>query len=203
VIKDFHFESLQEIVKPLCLRIRPKSAMVFTLKIAGTKIPGTIALIQDKWKVLVPQMPFSYTFLDRNFSNLYQSQDRFGKLFFYFAVLAILISCLGLLGLASYSTLQRTREIGIRKVLGATVPMIVNMLSKEFLLLVAIAAVFAFPLAWFGMHTWLQNFAYRINIDCGIFVTAGIIAYAIAITTVSFQAIKAALANPVKSLRSE
>jgi putative ABC transport system permease protein len=124
-------------------------------------------------------------------------------LFLYFAVLAIFISCLGLLGLASYSTLQRTREIGIRKVLGASVPVIVNMLSKEFLQLVLIAALIAFPLAWWGMHTWLQDFAYPINIGWWVFVVAGLLAFMVAITTVSFQAIRAALANPVKSLRSE
>ncbi len=151
----------------------------------------------------MPQRPFTYTFLDESFNKQYLTEDRFGKLFMYFAVLAIMISCLGLLGLASYSTLQRTREIGIRKVLGATIPGIVNMLSKEFMLLVFIAAVIAFPLAWFGMHNWLKDFAYRINIGLWVFAVAGILAFTIAITTVSFQAIRAALANPVKSLRSE
>ena len=121
----------------------------------------------------------------------------------YFAVLAIMISCLGLLGLASYSTLQRTREIGIRKVLGASVPGIVGMLSKEFILLVLIAAVIAFPLAWIGMHSWLKDFAYRINIGWWVFAVAGVLSMFIALTTVSYQALKAALANPVKSLRSE
>jgi len=153
--------------------------------------------------VLVPQRPFSYSFLDENFNKQYLGEDRFGKLFLYFAFLAIFISCLGLLGLASYSTLQRTREIGIRKVLGATVPGIVNMLSKEFMWLVLIAAFIAFPIAWYGMHTWLQDFAYKIDIAWWVFAVAGILAFFIAITTVSFQAIRAALANPVKSLRSE
>jgi len=203
VLQDFHFESLKQNVKPLNLRINPKNIGVFTLTIKGGDIPNTIAAIQNKWKVLVPQRPFSYSFLDENFNKQYLTEDRFGKLFMYFAVLAIMISCLGLLGLASYSTLQRTREIGIRKVLGATIPGIVNMLSKEFILLVFIAAVIAFPLAWFGMHNWLKDFAYRINIGWWVFAVAGILAFMIAITTVSFQAIKAALANPVKSLRSE
>jgi putative ABC transport system permease protein len=121
----------------------------------------------------------------------------------YFAILAIMISCLGLLGLASYSTLQRTREIGIRKVLGATVPGIVNMLSKEFLLLVIVAAFIAFPIAWFGMNYWLKDYAYREAIGWWIFAVAGVLAFLIAIITVSFQAVKAALANPVRSLRSE
>jgi len=203
VIKDFNFESLQQTIKPLDLRINPKNTSVFTLKIAGGDIPNTIAAIQDKWKVLVPQRPFSYSFLDENFNKQYLGEDRFGKLFLYFAFLAIFISCLGLLGLASYSTLQRTREIGIRKVLGATVPGIVNMLSKEFMWLVLIAAFIAFPIAWYGMHTWLQDFAYKIDIAWWVFAVAGILAFFIAITTVSFQAIRAALTNPVKSLRSE
>lgn len=203
VVKDFHYESLHETIKPLSFRINPKNTGVFTLNISGGNIPNTVASVQDKWKTLVPERPFSYTFLDDNFNKQYATQERFGKLFLYFAVLAIFISCLGLLGLASYSTLQRTREIGIRKVLGATVPGIVNMLSKEFLLLVIIAAVIAFPLSWYGMHTWLQDFAYKISIGWWVFAIAGVLSVIIAITTVSFQAIRAALANPVKSLRSE
>ncbi|WP_317043877.1 ABC transporter permease [Mucilaginibacter xinganensis] len=203
VVQDFHFESLQQNVKPLNLRINPRNINVFTLKIRGGEIPNTIAAVESKWKTLVPQRPFNYYFLDQNFNKQYATEDRFGKLFMYFAVLAIMISCLGLLGLASYSTLQRTREIGIRKVLGASVPGIVNMLSKEFMLLVLIAAVIAFPLAWFGMHSWLKDFAYKVNIGWWVFAVAGALAMMIAITTVSFQAVKAALANPVKSLRSE
>ncbi|MDP9081484.1 MAG: ABC transporter permease [Bacteroidota bacterium] len=203
VVQDFHFESLQQNVKPLNLRINPHNLGVFTLKIKGGDIPNTLKAVEAKWKVLIPQRPYSYYFLDQNFNKQYATEDRFGKLFMYFAVLAIMISCLGLLGLASYSTLQRTREIGIRKVLGATVPGIVNMLSKEFLWLVGIAALIAFPLAWLGMHSWLKDFAYKINIAWWVFAVAGILAMMIAITTVAFQAIRAALANPVKSLRSE
>ena len=131
------------------------------------------------------------------------NEDRFGKLFLNFAVLAIFISCLGLLGLASYSTMQRTKEIGIRKVLGASVNDIVGLLSGEFLKLVLISFVIATPVAWYFMHSWLQDFAYRINISVWIFLAAGITALLIAIFTVSFQAIRAAIANPVKSLRTE
>jgi len=203
VVKNFHYTGLQQNVKSLNFRINPTNFGVFTLKIAGGNIPATIAAIQERWKILVPQRPFSYSFLDENFNKQYASEDRFGKLFLYFAVLAIFISCLGLLGLASYSTLQRTREIGIRKVMGASIFGIVNMLSKEFLQLVIIAALIAFPLAWWGMHTWLQDFYYRIDIGWVVFAVAGILALVIAITTVSFQAIRAALANPVKSLRAE
>lgn len=203
VMKDFHYRSLQENIQPLNFRVNPSNTWVFTLKIAAQNIPATIAAIQNKWKVLVPQRPIDYSFVDESFNKQYATEERFGKLFLYFAVLAIFISCLGLLGLASYSTLQRTREIGIRKVMGASIFGIVNMLSKEFLLLVIIAAIIAFPLAWWGMHTWLQDFAYKADIGWWIFATAAILAFLIAITTVSFQAIRAAVANPVKSLRSE
>jgi putative ABC transport system permease protein len=203
VVKDFHYTGLQQNVKSLNFRINPNNFGVFTLKIAAGDIPATIDAIQERWKTLVPQRPFSFSFLDDNFNKQYASEDRFGKLFLYFAVLAIFISCLGLLGLASYSTLQRTREIGIRKVMGASIYGIVNMLSKEFLQLVIIAALVAFPLAWWGMHTWLQDFYYRIDIGWVVFAVAGILSVVIAISTVSFQAIRAALANPVKSLRAE
>jgi putative ABC transport system permease protein len=203
VMKDFHYRSLQSTVDPLNFRINPSNTWVFTLKISAQNIPATIAAIQNKWKVLIPQRPFDYSFVDDTFNKQYATEDRFGKLFMYFSVLAIFISCLGLLGLASYSTLQRTREIGIRKVMGASIFGIVNMLSKEFLLLVIIAAVIAFPLSWIGMNKWLQDFAYRIDIGWWVFAVAGLLSLMIAISTVSFQAIKAALMNPVKSLRSE
>jgi len=203
VVKDFHFQSLQQDVKEMDLRINPHNINVFTVKIKGGNIPNTMAALENKWKTLVPQRPFSYSFLDDNFNKQYVNEDRFGKLFLNFSILAIMISCLGLLGLASYSTLQRTREIGIRKVLGASVPGIVNMLSKEFLILVAVAALIAFPIAWISMHIWLKDFAYKVDIGWWVFAVAGILACFIAIVTISFQAIRAALANPVMSLRSE
>jgi putative ABC transport system permease protein len=203
VLKDFHFQSLQETVKPLNMRINLRGTGAFTLKIAAKEVPATISALQSKWKTLAPERPFNYVFVDETFNKQYASEVTFGNLFLNFAVLAIFISCLGLLGLASYSTIQRTREIGIRKVLGASVSGIVNMLSVEFLILVLISSLIAFPLAWFTMHNWLQDFAYRITISWWIFVFAGVLALVIAFTTVSFQAIKAALTNPVKSLRSE
>ncbi|MDB5146131.1 MAG: transporter permease, partial [Mucilaginibacter sp.] len=137
------------------------------------------------------------------FDRQYRAEQRFGKLFFNFAILAIFISCLGLLGLASYSTLQRTREIGIRKVLGALVPGIVNLLSLDFLKLILISRIIAMPVGWYFMNQWLKDFAYRIDIQWWVFVLAGILAIIVAVATISFQAIKAALSNPVKSLRSE
>ncbi|WP_426588467.1 ABC transporter permease [Mucilaginibacter sp. R-33] len=203
VLKDFHFQSLQEAVKPLSISNDPDFNRVLTVKVGSTNISATIAAIQQKWKSLVPERPFNYRFVDEAFNAQYSAQVNFGNLFMYFAVLAILISCMGLFGLASYSTIQRTREIGIRKVFGASVTGIINMLSAEFLKLVILSSLIAFPLAWFAMNKWLQDFAYRITIGWWVFALAGMAALVIAFITVSFQAVKAALANPVKSLRAE
>lgn len=203
VMKDFHFRSLQQQIKPLSMRIEPGGCNLVTVKINPKALPATLAAIEGKWKELLPQKPFSYFFLDEFFDRQYRAEEKFGKLFLNFAVLAIFISCLGLLGLASYSTMQRTREIGIRKVMGATVTGIVQLLSKDFLKLVAIAFVIATPVAWIGMHKWLQDFAYQVNMSWWIFLLAGIMALVIAVVTISFLAIKAAVANPVQSLKSE
>ncbi len=203
VMKDFHFKSLQDEIKPLSMRIEPKGCNLVSVKISANNLPATISVIEKKWNTLMPSRPFSYFFLDEFFDKQYRAEQRFGQLFLNFAILAIIISCLGLLGLASYSTMQRTREIGIRKVLGATVPNIVNLLSRDFLKLVAVAVVIASPVAWIVMHRWLQDFAYRIPIFWWVFVVAAITAALIALITVSFQAIKAAVSNPVVSLRSE
>ena len=151
----------------------------------------------------MPDKPFSYFFLDEYFDKQYRAEDRFGRLFLYFAVLAIFISCLGLMGLASYSTLQRTKEIGVRKIVGASVGSIVLLLSRDFLILVGWAFLIAAPLAWFFCDGWLGGFAYRTGLYWWIFVVAGLAALLIALLTVSYQAIRAALANPVVSLRAE
>jgi putative ABC transport system permease protein len=185
------------------MRIEPQGCNLVSINLSTKNLPKTIAAIESKWNTLIPARPFSYFFLDEFFNKQYQGEERFGKLFLNFAVLAIIISCLGLLGLASYSTLQRTREIGIRKVLGASVPNIVNLLSKDFLKLVAVAILIASPIAWYVMDRWLKDFAYRISIGWWIFLAAAFLAAMIALLTVSFQAIKAAVANPVSSLRAE
>ena len=203
VVKNFHFESPQLAISPLSMRIEPDGCDLVSIKVSGDHLPQTIAAIEKKWNELVPARPFSYFFLDEFFDRQYKGQERFEKLFINFAVLAIIISCLGLLGLASYSTLQRTREIGIRKVLGASVPGIVNLLSKDFLILVGIAILIATPITWILMDHWLTDFAYRSPIGWWIFLVAGVLAALIAVITVSFQAIKAAIANPIKSLRTE
>ena len=203
VMEDFHFRSLQEQIKPLSMRIEPEGCNLISATISSTNTAATITAIENKWKTFMPTRPFSYFFLDDFFDRQYRSEVRFGKLFLNFALLAIFISCLGLLGLASYSTMQRTKEIGIRKVMGASTTGIVNLLSKDFLVLVLISFLIAAPMAWYGMHSWLKDFAYKVGIQWWVFALAALLAAAIALGTISFQAIRAAMANPVKSLRTE
>jgi putative ABC transport system permease protein len=203
VIKDFHFRGLQTPIKPLSMRIEPGGSNLISVNITGDDITGTVKAIEDKWKSIIPNRPFNYYFLDEHFDQQYRAEERFGKLFFNFSVLAIFISCLGLLGLASYSTMQRTKEIGIRKVMGASVSNILNLLSKDFLLLVIISFFVAAPVAWYFMHEWLKDFAYRTDIGWWVFAVAGVLAVLIALGTISFMAVRAAVANPVKSLRTE
>jgi putative ABC transport system permease protein len=203
VMKDFHFRSLQEEIKPLSMRIEPGGCNLLCVKVAADNLPSTIASVEKKWQAAIPNRPFSYFFLDEFFDKQYRSEERFGKLFLNFAILAIFISCLGLLGLASYSTIQRTKEIGVRKVIGASVGNIVNLLSRDFILLIGIAFLIASPLIYFFMKGWLRDFAYRVPISWWMFVLAGLLALVIALATISFQAIRAAVANPVKSLRTE
>ncbi|KAA8484448.1 putative ABC transport system permease protein [Arcticibacter tournemirensis] len=203
VMKDFHYRSLQREIKPLSMRIEPNGCELISVKVSPANLPSTIAAIEKKWNAMIPGRPFSYYFLDEFFDRQYRSEEQFGKLFLNFAILAIFISCLGLLGLASYSTIQRTREIGIRKVLGANVSAIVRLLSIDFLRLVVTAFVISSPLAWLLMHQWLKDFAYKIDISWVVFAVAGSSAVLIALATISFQALKAAVANPVKSLRTE
>ncbi|HEX8529700.1 MAG TPA: FtsX-like permease family protein, partial [Cytophagales bacterium] len=158
---------------------------------------------ESKWKALAPQRPFTYQFLDDAFNSLYGAEQRVGKVFGVFAFLAIFLACLGLFGLAAFTTAQRTKEIGIRKVLGASVTSIVALLSKDFLRLVGVGFLLAAPLAWYAMHKWLEGFVYRVEMAWWLFALAGGLAGLIALLTVSFQAVKAALTDPVKSLRSE
>ena len=203
VLKDFHFRSLQEDIKPLSMRIDSGRSNLVCINVSSGSLPETIAAVENKWKELIPSRPFSYFFLDESFDEQYRGEERFGRLFLNFAILAIFISCLGLLGLASYSTIQRTKEIGIRKVLGASVSNVINLLSKDFLKLVLFAFAVAAPIAGIVMHSWLKDFAYKTDLNPWVFVLAGVAAVVIAFATISFQAIKAAVANPVKSLRTE
>jgi putative ABC transport system permease protein len=203
VMKDFNYYSLHYSISPLGMLISPQDAQLLSVHVNTTDLPATIAEISAAWKKLIPMRPFSYYFEDEIFNRQYQDEDRFGRLFLDFSVLAILISCLGLLGLASYSTLQRTREIGIRKVLGASVAGIVRLLSGEFLLLVGLALVIAVPLCWFFMNRWLADYYYHIAFPWWLLGSAGALAILVSLLTIGFQTIKAAMANPVSSLRSE
>jgi putative ABC transport system permease protein len=164
---------------------------------------GTLAVLEKIWRKYLPEIPYQYTFLDENFTKLYKSEQRQGTIFTVFACIAILIACLGLFGLSAFSISQRIKEIGVRIVLGAKVNSIVTLLSRDFLKLVLIAAVIAFPVAWYTMTHWLEDFAYRINIHWWVFVLSAFMAIVVALGTVSFHAIKAAMSNPVNSLRSE
>ncbi|MEJ7683127.1 MAG: FtsX-like permease family protein [Segetibacter sp.] len=202
VVKNFHFASLRENIGALCL-VLDKSTDAVSFRLSTNNIAGTVKNAEAIWRKLAPGEAFTYSFLNEDFNAMYTSEQRTGKIFIVFAILAIFIACLGLLGLATYAAEQRTKEIGIRKVLGASVSNIAGMLSKDFLKLVIIAAIITFPVAWWAMNKWLQDFAYRINISWWIFAVAGLVAVLIALITVSFQAIKAAVSSPVKSLRTE
>lgn len=202
VIKDFNFESLHNPIKPLVLfpEIRDVNLLV---KLNGNNILQSISFLESKWKQLIPYRPFEYHFMDEDFNKLYSSDIRLGKILNIFAAIAIALACLGLLGLSAYSTKQHFKEIGMRKVLGASVSNIAALLSIDFVRLVFIAIIISSPIAWWVMTKWLQDFAYKTYIGWWIFVISGLIAIGIAIITVSFQAIKAAVKNPVKNLRTE
>jgi len=203
VVKDFHFNSLHEQIEPLALYLYPSNLEYFYIRIHAGQISQTLENLSNQWNELVPDQLFEYSFLDENFDKLYQAEKRLEKLFGYIAFLAIIIACLGLFALASYSTEQRTKEIGIRKILGASVSNVVLLLSKEFIMLVLIANIIAWPVAHFMMNRWLQGFAYRTDIGLFTFILSAFIAISIALVTVGYQTIKAARANPVDSLRYE
>ena len=204
VIKDFHFQSLHKKIAPLVLMNSNKFGWGSVgLSIKADHFKTTIVDIENIWKRFDPKDDFRFSFLDQTIAAQYKSEETEQTIFTIFSLLAILIACIGLFGLASYSTVQRAKEISIRKVLGAMPWNIVIILSKDFLILILIASLISFPLAWWGMHGWLQNFSYHIDISWWVFLLAGSIAAAIAMLTISYQAIKAAFANPVKSLKTE
>jgi putative ABC transport system permease protein len=208
VLGDFHFESMHQKILPMVFVMPPETQAgnsygKISVKIGGDNITAALAHLEKTWKKFLPETPFEYTFLDENFGKLYRSEQRQGSLFTVFAGIAIFIACLGLLGLSAFAITQRIKEIGIRKVLGASATSIVVLLSKDFLKLILLAAIIAFIIAGFAMHSWLQDFAYRISLQWWVFLVAGILATAVALITIGLQAIRAAMANPVRNLRSE
>jgi putative ABC transport system permease protein len=194
--------SVKQKIEPLMMMIGGNYGGLI-VKIKTADIPGVLSIIKNKWNDFKAAGPFSYYFLDEKFAALYSEEQRTGQIFTSFAIIAIVIASLGLFGLAAFITEQRTKEIGIRKVLGASVQQVLLLVSKEFVYLVGIACLIAIPVTWWAMSAWLQNFAYRVSITWWVFAIAGITALLIALFTVSSQAIKAALANPVKSLKAE
>lgn len=202
VVKNYHFSSLRDAIEPLVISTSFGGALV-AVKANGENIPAVIAAAKKAWNKHSPAFPFTYQFLDERLDRLYQSEERQGQLFSLFAAMAIFIACLGMFGLSAFAASVRTKEIGIRKVLGASVTSIIGLLSKDFLQLVLLAFVIAIPFAWYFVNDWLNGFAYRINIQWWVFALTGVTAIAIAFLTVSVQSLKAALANPVKSLKNE
>ena len=203
VINDYHQKSLRYALEPLILQPFYNTGDAILIKVNTQNLPSTIAQIKAKYAAFFPGNIFDYYFLDEKFNQQYVNDELFGKAFGIFAGFAIFIACLGLFGLSLFTTTQRTKEIGVRKILGASVSNIVLLLSKDFIKLIVVAFVIASPVAWFVMHSWLNDFAYRINISAWIFIATGLLAVIIALATISFQAIKAAITNPVKSLRTE
>jgi putative ABC transport system permease protein len=203
VVKNFHFASMRKKIEPAVLYYRADDCYKIYIKTTGADAQKAIAAALTSWKQYNNDSPFSYTFLDDSFNQLYKTEQRTGSLFNVFSAIAIFISCLGLFGLATYSAQVKTREIGIRKVLGSSVAGIIRLLTTEFIVLIAISILIAVPVAYYAMDKWLQDYAYRITITAWIFLMAGFGATAIALLTISIQSVKAALANPVKSLRSE
>ncbi len=202
VVKDFHFRSLHDRISPLVMVLGKAEGAVIT-KIKTENAGSLLAALKQKWSDLSGGEPFEYSFLDERYYQAYQSEQKMGLILGIFSGLTIFVACMGLFGLATFTAEQRTREIGIRKVLGADVSDIVALLSKEFLKLVLVAAVIAFPIAWLAMHKWLQDFAYRIDITLWVFLLAGVASALVALLTVGYQALKAATANPIKNLRTE
>lgn len=203
VVKDFNMFSLQEEIDPFIFLIDPAFFQFLAVKISSQNVSATLGALEENWREFYPDEPFEYSFVDEDFESHYRSEEKFSKIFLSFTGLAILIACLGLFGLVSFTVQKARKEIGVRKVLGASVSNIVVLMSKDFVRLVVIANIIAWPAAYYAMNTWLQDFAFRINIGIGTFLLAGGAALLIALLTVSFQAVRAALSNPVDALRYE
>jgi putative ABC transport system permease protein len=202
IVEDFHFESLKQNISPLALFLA-KSDGIVSFRFEAKNSQDVIHAVEKTWKALAPGQPFQYSFLDEDFGKMYASEQKLGKIFALFAGLAILIACLGLFALTAFTAEQRTKEIGIRKVLGASVAGIIVLLSKEFGKLIVIAFVVAAPLAWWGVDWWLKNYSYKVEVGVFVYMAAGGMAFLIAWLTMSYQSFKAATSNPVESLRTE
>ncbi len=203
IVKDFHFNSLQHPVEPIAMLLRGKEFAQILLKVDMQRPKEAIIWVENQWKKHFPTSYLDYAFLDKKLNDQYKAEERFSTIFLYFSILSMLIACLGLYGLTSFATEQRAKEIGIRKVLGASIAGIVGLFSKDFLQLILLSVVIATPIAWWAMNRWLQDFAYRIEVGWQVFALAGFMAMLIALVTVSFKAVRAAAVNPVKSLRTE
>jgi putative ABC transport system permease protein len=203
VVRDFHYQSLHEKVTASVIQIYPQATFTIAAKLRAAEVKNTLASLNRLWNQFAPGYPFDYKFMDESFGKMYSSEQKLSTLLWIFALMAIAVGCMGLFGLAAFSAEQRTKEIGIRKVLGASAVNIAALLSKSFVRLVLISSLIAFPLAWWAMNKWLEDFSYRIEIGWWIFVVAGVTCLLVALVTVSFHAVRAAVSNPVKSLRTE
>lgn len=203
VVKDFHYKSLYDKLEPAVLQIYPQAYSKVAVRMKASGIESTIAHVKKVWSTFTPDYPIEYRFLDESFGKMYKAEDKLKSLLWIFTAITIFVACLGLFGLAAFAAERRRKEVGIRKVLGASVRGIVLLLSKDFIGLVVLSLIIASPVAWYFMNQWLQDFAYRIDINWWVFAVAAVTAISIAFLTVSFQAIRTAFANPVKSLRTE
>lgn len=202
VVKDYHQTSLHEKIRPVFFFLRPTYRHLL-LNVNTAQIATILPALESIWSVQVTDWPFEYSFLDDRFNSLYESEQRLGRVFGIFSFLAVFVACMGLFGLSAYMTERRTREIGVRKTFGASVQQLTGLLTRDFIVLVLIAYVIAAPLTWVAMQRWLEDFAYRAEFGAGLFITTAVLAVTIATLTVSYQAIRAALLNPVETLRCE
>jgi putative ABC transport system permease protein len=203
VVKDFHFRGMDKKMTPLFITGRQEQRYYTMLQLSTANLANTVFEIEKRWKLIEPEHPLRYTFLDEDFASLYAEQERFGKTMLYATVLTLFIAILGLLGLTAFNVERRTKEIGIRKVLGASVAGIVGLLSKDFLVLVLLAILLAAPIGWYATNLWLEDFPFQTDVSWWVFALAGGVALLVAFVAMAFQSTKAALANPVESLRSE
>jgi ABC-type antimicrobial peptide transport system permease subunit len=203
VMKDFHYQHIRNKIEPLAIIVSPDQVNYMIIRIPPGSISGSLQFVENTWNRVIPEYPFEYKFLDETFDRMFRAEEKIGTVLKYFAGLAVFIACLGLFGLASFMAEQRTKEIGIRKVLGASVSQVTLLLCREFFMLVLLANLIAWPVAYFLMKNWLQNYAYHTGLGLYIFAAAMAAALVVAVISVSFQAIRAAIANPVDSLRYE